>query len=87
MKIEHILLSISVVHENEIIQYDDSCAHLIEKYLQEYNGVRAVKTEVHYKHGSTETHGTNCECYFCTDAKRPTPKGNHPMTTPAEDRA
>lgn len=64
--VEHILLSVTVVHTNDIIQYDDSCAHLIGKGLKEYNGVVSVQAETLYKHGKTDTHPEGCDCGECT---------------------
>lgn len=70
--IEHILISVMVVHTNRIIQYDDSCAFILEKALKEYGGVVRVETEVHYKHCKTDIHGNGCSCGICkpqTDVK------------------
>ena len=63
--IEHILLSVTVVHTNKIIQYDDDCARLIEKHLAEYNGVVRVSAQVQYDHAKIEVHTKGCECGKC----------------------
>lgn len=63
--IEHILLSITVVHTNKIMQYDDSCAHLIRKHLEEYNGVVRVDANVLYNHTKVDAHQKGCECGIC----------------------
>jgi hypothetical protein len=65
-RIEHIMLSVTVVHTNEIMQYDDSCAYLIGKGLKEYNGVVSVQAETLYKHGKMDTHPEGCDCGHCT---------------------
>lgn len=65
-QIEHILLSVTVVHGSRMMQYDDSCAHLIGKGLKEYNGVISVQAEALYQHGKTDTHPEGCECCHCT---------------------
>lgn len=67
--IEHILLSVTVVHTNRIIQYDDSCAHLIKKYLHEYNGVLTIDAQVLYNHTKVDSHIDGCECGMCSMAR------------------
>ncbi len=84
LQIEHILLSVTVVHTNEIMQYDDSCNHLIGKGLKEYNGVVSVQAETLYKHGKTDIHPEGCECGHCTyhtrmAALRVDPFSGHPI--------
>lgn len=63
--IEHILLSVTVVHTNRIIQYDDSCARLLEIHLKEYSGVVRVDAKVQYEHSKTDIHIKGCECGIC----------------------
>jgi len=65
--IEHIMLSISVVSDRTgALQFDDSCAHIIEKELSQYHGVKSVSAEVLYHHTKIEEHPEKCDCYFCT---------------------
>lgn len=70
LTVEHILISVAVVHTNQIMQYDDSCAHLIGKGLKEFNGVQSVQADVLYKHTKIEVHLEKCECGYCTYRQR-----------------
>lgn len=71
MTIEHILLSVTVVSTNKLIQYDDSVARIVERGLKDnYNGVVRVKAEVFYNHGQHQIHVDHCGCGQC---KPPTP--------------
>lgn len=64
--VEHIMLSVTVVHTNQIIQYDDSCASILKKKLEkEYAGVVRVDAFVLYDHTKTEVHSEGCECGKC----------------------
>lgn len=63
---EFVLLSVCVSHNRPMGQFDDSCAHLIEKHLREYQGILNVKADVHYKHCKEEVHWLGCQCHFCT---------------------
>jgi len=63
--VEHILLSVTVVHTNQIIQYDDSCAYLIQKHLKDYTGVVRVEAQVQYNHTKTDVHIKGCQCGIC----------------------
>lgn len=64
--VEHILLSVTVVHENRIMQYDDSCGTILKKALENgYAGVVRVFPQALYKHGQTEVHAKGCECHYC----------------------
>ena len=69
LKIEHILLSVTVVHNREISQFDDSCAQILERKLLEYDGVLAVDAEALHTHGNTVTHVLNCDCHWCATAR------------------
>jgi len=66
LKIEHVLLSVTIAHESSIMQYDDSCAYLIKEHLKDYKGIKSIAVEVHYNHGKTETHIRGCDCGKCT---------------------
>lgn len=63
--VEHILLSVTVVSTNKIIQYDDSVAMILADGLREYTGVESVKADVLYQHTKVETHPNSCTCHFC----------------------
>jgi hypothetical protein len=63
--VEHILLSVTVIHINEIIQYNDSCAQILERELPNYKGVIRVKASVYYDHSQTRVHSHGCECGIC----------------------
>lgn len=78
--VEHILLSVIVVHTNRIIQYDDSCARLLEIHLKEYAGVVRVDAKAQYEHSKTEIHIKGCECHHCQPPKcdGPTSPGGKP---------
>lgn len=51
-------------------QFDDSCAHLINKGLLEYQGVLLVDAQAQYKHCSEEQHVENCECGLCEQVRQ-----------------
>lgn len=64
--VEHVLLSVTIVSTKESAgQFDDSCAHLIEKHLKEYHGIVRVDAQVHYKHTKIDMHSNGCECGIC----------------------
>lgn len=64
--VEHIMLSITVISTKESAgQFDDSCAYIVEKGLNEYHGVVRSQTEVLYKHTKIEQHPNDCTCGFC----------------------
>lgn len=64
--IEYVLLSVTVVSgKGSAGQFDDSCAHLIEKHLSEYHNVHRVDAQVQYKHTKIEQHTVGCECRVC----------------------
>jgi len=64
--IEHIMLSVTVVHTNQIMQYDDSCANILKDKLgKEYNGVVRVDANVLYDHSKTDVHHKGCDCGTC----------------------
>lgn len=64
---EHILISVTIVSDKTSAgQFDDSCAHHIEKNLAEYKGVKNVDAQVLYKHTKIEQHVENCVCHYCT---------------------
>lgn len=66
LTIEHILLSVTIVSTKESAgQFDDSCAHHIEKNLKEYHGVKRVDAKVLYEHTKIENHPNECECGKC----------------------
>jgi len=67
--IEHILLSVTVVHTNRIMQYDDSCASILNRELKQYGGVVRTSAIALYCHGKTEVHLLNCECGLCGPRK------------------
>lgn len=66
LTIEHIMLSITVVHTNKIMQYDDSAAGILRRELMKYHGVKSVNPEVFYDHTKIEKHSEGCECGKCT---------------------
>lgn len=66
---QHILLSVHVATYNRIIQYDDTCAHLIAEGLKEYKGAVCVKAEVMYHHSREDRHPNDCVCGQCEQAK------------------
>lgn len=69
--IEYVLLSVTVVSgEGSAGQFDDSCAHLVEKYLVEYHGVARVDAQVQYQHTKIEQHVKGCECGVCKPTQR-----------------
>jgi len=78
--VEHILLSVTVVHGSRMMQYDDSCAYLIGKHLKEYNGIVSVQAEVCYDHTKTDTHPEGCECGHCTYHTKMAQVGVDPFT-------
>lgn len=63
--VEHIMLCVTVVSTNRIIQYDDSAARILKKQLMEYKGVKSVSANVLYNHTKTEQHSNGCGCHFC----------------------
>lgn len=63
--IEHIMLSVTVVHTNKIMQYDDSAAGILSRELLKYDGVERVDAKVLYDHTKTEEHQKDCECGKC----------------------
>lgn len=64
--VEHVLLSVTIVSTKESAgQFDDSCAHLIEKHLMDYHGVVRVEAKVHYKHTKIDMHANDCGCGIC----------------------
>jgi len=69
--VEHILLSVTVVHTNRIMQYDDSAARILEKELLTYNGIKSVNAKAQYDHGKTDIHANGCECGKCTFQNEP----------------
>jgi hypothetical protein len=86
LQVEHIMLSVTVVHGSSMMQYDDSCAFLIGKHLKEYNGIVSVQAEVLYDHTKTETHFEGCQCGNCTYHTRMREIGVDPFTGhPCED--
>jgi hypothetical protein len=80
LQVEHILLSVTVVHGSRLMQYDDTCAYLIGKHLKEYNGIVSVQAEVCYDHTKSDTHPEGCECGHCTYHARMTEIGVDPFT-------
>jgi hypothetical protein len=73
LTVEHILLSVTVTSTSKIIQYDDSCSHILRKELKEYHDVVGVRAEVLGKHTRIETHSKGCECGDCTNHLLPSP--------------
>lgn len=71
-KIEHILLTVTIVHTREIGQLDDSAAYLVKRELSQYNGVLTVDATALYDHVKEEVHVKNCTCHWCTEAKQKT---------------
>jgi hypothetical protein len=63
--VEHILISVTVVHTNKIIQYDDSIAHIVQVGLEGYIGLERVVVRPHYEHGKIEQHVGGCKCGHC----------------------
>lgn len=70
--VEHIMLSVTIVSTKESAgQFDDSCAHQVEKAMKAYHGVVQVIPEVLYKHTKIEQHPNECTCGYCDpDGKR-----------------
>jgi hypothetical protein len=65
--IEHILLSITVVHTNRIMQYDDTCANIVKKKLEEeFKGVVRVNAHALYDHSKIDAHTKGCQCHICS---------------------
>lgn len=62
---QYILIRVHVATSNRIIQYDDSCAHLISSGLRDYNGVLFCRAEPLYKHCKEDRHIENCQCGEC----------------------
>jgi len=71
LTVEHILLSVTVVHTNKIMQYDDSAARILERALLTYGGVKSVNAKAQYDHGRIDTHSNGCECGKCTFQNEP----------------
>ena len=68
-KFEHILISVTIAHNREIGQFDDSCSHQIEKGMREYQGILMVDAQAQYKHCSEEQHTEHCTCGLCTQVR------------------
>ncbi len=66
LTVEHILLSVTIVSTKESAgQFDDSCAHAVQKTLKEYHGVKSVEAQVLYEHTKIEKHADHCKCGHC----------------------
>lgn len=68
-KVEHILISATIVHTRGIGKFDDLCASQMAEGMRGYEGVLLVDTEVHYKHGKEEAHIKDCGCWLCEQAR------------------
>lgn len=70
--VEHVMLSVTIISTKESAgQFNDSCAHILQKRLMEYHGVKRVIPEVLYKHTKIENHSNECACGYCDpDGKR-----------------
>lgn len=68
-KFEHILLSVTIAHNREIGQFDDSCAFQVRKAMLSYKGVHMVNAEVHYNHCSEQQHFDKCDCGKCEQVR------------------
>lgn len=69
-KIEHILLTVTVVHNRDIGQLDDSAAYLVKRELGQYNGVLTVEATALYDHVKEEVHVKSCTCHWCNEARK-----------------
>ncbi len=69
-KFEHILVSVTIAHNRSIGQFDDSCAHQLQKVMMEYQGILMVDAKAQYKHCSEEQHTKDCECGLCVQVRQ-----------------
>jgi len=69
-KFEHILISVTIAHNRSIGQFDDSCAHQIEKAMKGYQGILMVDAQVQYRHGSAGQHAKDCACGLCNRVRQ-----------------
>ena len=69
-KFEHILLSVTIAHNRSIGQFDDSCAHQLQKAMMEYQGILMVDAQAQYKHCREEQHAEGCECGLCAQVRQ-----------------
>lgn len=93
-KFEHILLSVTIAHNREIGQFDDTCAGHVEKAMGSYQGVLMVDAKAQYRHCSEDQHFANCTCGLCDQVRNPpqlseqpqppTPTPQNPMTATQE---
>lgn len=68
-KFEHILISVTIAHDRDIGQFDDSCAHLIKNGLKKYQGILMVDAKPQYRHCSYDQHSEICECGLCNSVR------------------
>ncbi len=66
---QHILIKVHVATYNRIIQYDDTCAHLLTEGLKEYKGAVCISAEPMYDHCNEDLHVEGCECWKCNRAR------------------
>jgi hypothetical protein len=67
LTVEHILLSVTIVSTKESAgQFDDSCAHQLQKAMMTYHGVKTAHVTVFYEHGKVKQHSNTCECGHCS---------------------
>lgn len=76
-KFEHILLSVTIAHNRDIGQFDDSCAYQLRKAMLSYNGILMINAEPQYKHCSEEQHVDGCECGLCNQVRLAIEEGHN----------
>jgi hypothetical protein len=86
-KFEHILLSITIAHNREIGQFDDSCASQVRKAMLSYNGIHMVNAEAQYKHCSEQQHFEGCECGLCEQVRFAIKHGDNTYVPSQEEPA
>lgn len=69
-KFEHILISVTIAHNREIGQFDDSCARQVEKGMSEYQGILMVDAKAQYRHCSEQQHVEGCDCGLCQQVRQ-----------------
>lgn len=66
--IEHIILTVTIVHDREIGQFDDSCAYHVRNELLQYVGIKVVEAAPLYNNCRIDRHVDGCDCHFCAMA-------------------
>jgi hypothetical protein len=69
-KFEHILISVTVAHNREIGQFDDTCAGHITRQMKDYQGVLMVESKAQYRHCSEQQHFADCQCGLCDQVRK-----------------